>query len=362
VAVLQSSGPRAWSLAAAVLALALGGCARSPARNLAEFRWRLERHREDWGIPGFAAAVVRDGEVVWARGFGFADLAWRQPAEPHTVYHLASLTKTFAAAVVLLLAEEGKLGLDDPVVKYEVEMENAGEVTVRHLLSHTSKGVPGTRFQYDGARFGKLDQVIAAASGRSFGELLVERILRPIELRDTAPNPEDAAAFALTGLDREDFRHRLATGYASDGFTRVAYPQYFGAAAGLVSTAVDMAHWAIAILAGRVLRPESWALAFTPAASPDGKRFPYGLGWFVQEERGVKLVWHYGLWTGNSSTIVLVPDRGLAFVALANSDMLTRKFDMWMDGDVLHSPFAREFVEAFVFGDLSMAGGAGGKP
>lgn len=88
-------------------------------------------------------------------------------------------------------------------------------------------------------------------------------------------------------------------------------------------------------------------LAFTAAVSPSGAPFPYGLGWFVQNYAGTSIVWHYGLWTANSSLIIKAPDRGLTFIVLANSDGLSNAFNLGA-GDLLSSPMAREFIRAFV--------------
>jgi CubicO group peptidase (beta-lactamase class C family) len=146
----------------------------------ARFEARLEELGEMLKLPGFSAAVVKDQELVWAEGFGFADLENRVAVTPNTPFHLASLTKPFAAAILMQLVEEGLLDLDDPVSEYGVDIESPGVIRVRHLLSMTSEGVPGRGYRYNGDRFGRLSQVIERAADRSFQELLFERIVEPL--------------------------------------------------------------------------------------------------------------------------------------------------------------------------------------
>ena len=297
--------------------------ARTP--GLQGFESRLDSIRVQLQIPGMAASIAQDGEVVWARGFGEADAESGRAATGTTPFHLASLTKPFAATVLMGLVEEGMLSLDDPVSRYGVSLPDPDAVQVRHLLTHTSEGVPGSAYSYNGNRFGFLDRVIENATGRSFGALLVERILEPLALGNAAPNPIQQAAFALTGQDREGYLARMAAGYELVG-GRVEprpHPDYFGTSAGLVASAEDVARFSIAIDQERLLRPETWRQVFTPAVSNGGATLPYGLGWFIHDHQGVELQWHYGYWTTNSSLIVRVPDRRLTLVVLANTPQMS---------------------------------------
>jgi len=181
--------------------------------------------------------------------------------------------------------------------------------------------------------------------------LLVTGILKPLQLQHTAPNIQDPVNFALMGLDRTEFSRNLAKPYAVNGSTITpgVYPSLFGVAAGLISSANDVAQYSMAIDRNAFLRAETQALAFTQM----GPSIPYGLGWFVQTIGGVKVVWHYGLWTANSALIVKVPSKGLTFVALANSDTLTSTVNLG-NGDLMVSPMAREFVNAFVIGSAQL--------
>lgn len=322
----------------------------APDAGLRAFERRLEEIRRELGVPGMSAAIARDGEIVWARGFGYADVENRVPATPETAYHLASLTKTFASTLILQLEKEGKLSLDDPVSRYGVKAEAEGEVLVRHLMTHTSEGVPGAAYKYNGNRFLLLGQVLEKASGQTFAQLLMERIIKPLGLRHTVPNPKDAASFALAGYSLEELERFFARGYASDGKQREEYPKSFTPSAGLISSVLDVARYSMAIDENRFLDAETQERIYTPAKSLQGETLPYGLGWFIQEHEGEKLVWHYGYWKASSSLIVKVPARKLTFVALANSDMLSRPFYLGLDNNVLKSSLGREFVETFVLG------------
>src|SRR5690349_1852276 len=158
------------------------------AAQIARFETRLESLREELRIPAYSAAIVKDQKVIWAKGFGYADVDNKIPATEHTAYHLASLTKTFASTILMQLVQEGKIKLDDPVSKYGITLESNGVIRVRHLLSHTSEGNPGEQYRYNGNRFSELDKVIQKATGKSFGELLIANILDPLGMNETAPN------------------------------------------------------------------------------------------------------------------------------------------------------------------------------
>jgi CubicO group peptidase (beta-lactamase class C family) len=339
-----------------VLALTNTGAAEDrPVRNVAELADRLEKLRQEIKVPACSAAIARGDRVVWAKGFGMANVEMSQPATPETIYHIASLTKTFASTIILQLVEEGKIDLDAPVSRYHVKIEGADVIRVKHLLSHTSDAPPGARYRYDGNRFAELETVIAAASGRSFAELVCQRIIRPLGLTHTAPNVRDARSFAFAGGDRAEFERHLAKPYELDSqgqFKLVEYPRIFNCSGGMISTATDVATYSIALDQGRLLKPASLARAFTQSKSTDGSDLPYGLGWFVTNQSDVKIVWHYGMWTANSALIIKVPDRRLTFVLLASSDRLSRTFQLG-SGKLMNSPFARVFVEGFVLGDAS---------
>jgi len=324
------------------------------AHNLGEFEQRLETLRGRLGIPGLAIGIAQGNEIVWAKGLGFADIEQHKAPTSTTNFHLASLTKGFAGVVLVKLVSQGLISLDDPVTKYGVTISGDAGIKVRHLANMTSEGTPGRTFSYNGDRFDLLKQVIESATKKSFAEVLVQQILTPLGLTRTAPNVA-SSSFAVAGLDRDAFIANLAVGYTERGssFDRTTYPSGFGPAAGLISTVDDMLNFSIAIDSDRLLTANERSMLFEPAKSTSGATLPYAIGWFSQTIRGVQIQWAYGYWTANSSLIIRVPSRQRTFVALANSDGLSAGFPLG-NGDLESSPVAREFLEAFVFGNADL--------
>jgi len=248
--------------------------------------------------------------------------------------------------------DEGKVSLDDPASRYGIPL--APTVLVRHLMSHTSEGVPGTRYAYNGDRFALLDAVIAQAAGKPFAEAVQERILTPLGLKHTAPAPQ-SAAFAASGLDKNAYLANSAPGYTWNGarYVPTAYQTQFSTAAGLTASARDYATFSMAMDRDAFLKPATKALAWTPVTSPSGQTFPYGLGWFVTDYKGTRIIWHYGYWTASSALVIKVPSQGLTFVLLANTDGLSSPYPL-ASGKLDASPWARAFLETFVIAKLPL--------
>lgn len=341
---------------AVVLALAMcdqsaGAQTGEPTADaVAVLRRSIEELRLQSRIPALSAAVAVNGRLEWSQGFGIADVEAGRPASDTTAYHLASLTKPFAATLLLQMVQDGRLSLDAPVSDFGIQVPADGVVRVRHLLSHTSQGVPGTAYAYDGARFALLDSVIARVSGRSVARMIHERIVVPLRLRHTAPNPL-SRQFDETPLTKSVVEGNLARGYTTTSGTPVLtrYPSYFGGAAGLTSTVLDLARFSAALDDGTLLDSATRALAWTPAVSNSGAVLPYALGWFITDHGGERIVWHYGYWTAISSLIVKVPGRGLTFIVLANTDALSAGTQLG-SGRLESSPLARAFLQAFAIG------------
>jgi CubicO group peptidase (beta-lactamase class C family) len=336
-----------------------------------QFEQQLDQLRTLLKIPGLSAAVVRDQEVVWDKGFGFADREKRVPATPETPYHVASLTKTFGATLTLRLVEQGKLDLEEPVSRYYAGVKG-DRIKIRHLLTHTAQGTPGERFHYAAGPYSTLTKVIEKVSGKSFRELMVATFLEPLHMDRSVPG-HDMLTEADRWADRlgKDTVRRyrevlkdLARPYHLYGSDEVvANPPYrayaldggeglvsIDAREGLISTVRDLARYDAALDRHQFLRRETQERAWTAAVSNGGQALPHGLGWFVQRYRGVKLVWHYGYWPYTFSALLLkVPQRNLTLILLANSDGLSAPFyDNW---GVETSAFAGCFLRLFVFED-----------
>jgi CubicO group peptidase (beta-lactamase class C family) len=319
---------------------------------------QFERFREELRIPGMSVIVLREKRVVWRSGFGYADDDLKRPYTPDTPQHIASLTKTFAATLVMKLVEDGKLNLDEAVADYVPDVQDR-RVRIKHLLSHTSGGVPGDQYEYDGGRYDLLTAVLEKKTGKPFRQLLVETFIRPLGMYETAPGQDllqDRESLTPT-LGQGDIDHykrvlgRIALPYALYGeeIIPTAFPpQEIGAAAGLVSTVNDLAKFDVAIDEHRFLKPETQALAWTPFVSNSGKTLPHGLGWFAETFAGEKLIWHYGHWPGMySATYIKVPAKGLTMILLANSEAASAGF--YFTGGIETSVFACTFLQTFAW-------------
>ena len=352
-----------------------------PVGSLADLERELESLRSRLRIPGMSAAIAEGERITWARSFGAANREQGTPAGPDTIYHLASTTKPYGAAVVLQLVQEGRLSLEDPISRFGIVMERSTPVKVWHLLSHTSGEPPGAAYRYDGNAFGRLTRVIEHTTGQPFAKELADRIIRPLGLTRTAPNPGDPAgfwslvaslslspedvereraAFAASGLERGPIESALAQGYARawgrwlwpSGLFGPMRPMVHGftlsTTAGLVASAPDVARFSIALDQGRILKESTLTRAWQPPVAASGQPLPYALGWFVQKTRGHEIMWHYGQGLESSSLIVKIPARRTTFVILANSDGLSRRRSLGDHADVTASPAATLFLNWLV--------------
>jgi CubicO group peptidase (beta-lactamase class C family) len=345
--------------ACVVLAFLCGGTlypqitAKPLGDSLKTFEQQMEQLRQELKIPGMAAAIVWGKTIAWSRGFGYSNEEKGIVITPDTPFRIASLTKTFTAVVVMQLAQKGKIDLDLPVKQYGIEAKNGDRITVRHLLSHTSEYKPGSYYRYSGWRYGWLSRIIKNTTGQCFGDLVLERIIHPLNLTATAPCcPElgqnncryDSQQFTSI-FERQTKVYRTRVGGAT---VPSQYRYAFNTAGGLVSTVLDMAMFAMAVDSGQLLNAASRKSMFTPFESSSGRRLPHGLGWFCQTFRGIDLHWHYGHHTDAVSTLILkIPQRAMTFIVFANSDKLSEPFSLH-NGNVLNSPAALLLLEHFV--------------
>ena len=323
----------------------------APEEGLQGFEAQLDSIRLALRIPGMAAAIAKDGEIVWSRGFGLADVDEGRSATATTSFYLASVTKSVAAIVLMQLVEEGLLDLETPISEFGLSVESQGTVTVRHIFNHTSSGVPGLNHQYDGNRYILLGEVIRQAYGRPFPDLLQERILGPLNLRHTAPDVSVIPAFLAAGLNRHDFMSNMAMPYSlEDGkVVRSEFPSHFSPSAGLMGSVRDLAAISIALDQDRFMDPATKAIMLSPTVAMPGDNVNYGLGWFVQWHEGIKIEWHGGEWHSQSALFLRVPERNMTFVAVANTRRMSGAYRMGL-GDVMESGVGRLFMESFILG------------
>lgn len=341
-----------------VLLLAAGGsqARQNPVPFVSPpFEAYLEPLRQQAGIPGLSAAILLDGDLVWERGYGFANQETRVRATPDTPYLIADLSQTFAAVLLLQCAEQRRLQLDEPVRTYGLVLPESS-VTMRHLLSHSSAGLPGTTFRYDPARFAQLTRLVEHCIPQPYRKSVSHRILEHLAMQDSVPgtdlaDPQIVPEEAYTPAQLERYQRvleRLAVPYRVDRRNRSASrhalpPDGVSAAAGLVSTVRDLARFDRA-LDTTLLLESTRRLAWSNTTVSDFSALPMGLGWFVQTWRGERIVWHFGMIpNGYSSLIVKVPSRRLTLIMLANSDGLSAPFGL-QQGDVTRSVFAFLFL------------------
>src|SRR5262245_26730418 len=190
------------AIVTALVVLALPGTAGSTQAGVDEqtalFGQYLEALRRQLGIPGLSAVIQKDGQVVWERGLGLQDVENHIAATTDTPYRIASLTKTFTSVLLLRCVERGTLDLDEPIRRYTTAIPEPA-ATVRHVFTHTSAGVPGTEFRYDGDRYATLTAVVEACWSAPFRLVLAREILDRLAMQDSVPgqdldNPDQSVA------------------------------------------------------------------------------------------------------------------------------------------------------------------------
>ena len=291
-------------------------------------------------VPGACVAVLHNEASIFRCAYGLADVENRVAATPATNYRLASVTKQFTAAAILLLAEDGCLSIDDPARKWLPSLPVAADgITVRHLLGHTSGLIdyeellpdatcrqwhdsevlsllegeqrtyfpPGTAFRYSNSGYVLLALIAGRAAGTDFASLLSARIFRPLGMGNTVAFEAGLSAVA----------HR-AYGYSAAGHSWIRTDQSPTSATlgdgGVYSSIDDLAKWDAALNDGRLLRAESLRLAFTPATPTPDPAVHYGFGWRVSGEK----LWHSGESIGFRNVIVRYPRVRFTVIVLTN--------------------------------------------
>ncbi len=321
------------------LVLLLFGRAAVRADNVDDL---IGKYMKEQRIPGLSLAVVREGKVIKAKGYGLANLEHDVPTKPETAYQAASLSKQFTATAVMLLVEQGKLSLDDPISKHLAGTPAAWkDVTVRHLLSHTSgikdygrreidfrrdyteddffkkavtlpmKFPPGQKYRYSNTGYVLLGILIRKLSGEYHGDFLGKRVLQPLGMTATRVISEDDV------VPNRAAGYRLVKGKIKN--QEWVAPSLNTLADGcLYTTVLDLAKWDAALYTEKVLKRSSLEQMWTPTRLCDGTTHSYGLGWRIGDVPGVKVVQHGGSWQGFRSYIVRSLDDRLTVIVLAN--------------------------------------------
>ena len=298
------------------------------------------------GVPSATVAVVMHGQLAYAQAYGSAKLDPHVAATPDMRYGIGSISKQFTAACVLLLQQDGKLKLDDPVSKYVPGLTRGNEVTIRQLLSHTSgyqdfwpqdyvppameKAItpqaildhwakqpldfePGTRWQYSNTNFEIAALIVEKASGKPFFQFVRTRVLEPlgittaIDFDALGPTSVQPTGYMRYGLG--PLRPATSTG-----------PGWMYGAGELAMTASDLAKWDIAMIKQSLLKPESYRAMETTVLLKNGTSANYGLGVDVDMSGGHRTVEHSGEVAGFTAENIVYPDDSAAVIVLTNQD------------------------------------------
>ena len=291
-------------------------------------------------IPGVSLAVVRAGKVIKAEGYGMADLENGIAVTRETVFKIGSVSKQFLATGIMLLAQDGRLTVDDPVANYFPGAPDAwGGITLRHFLTHTSgvlregpafdplKEQPdsivirsafasplefptGAKYQYCNVCYFTLADIIARVSGKPWDAFLAERVFRPLGMTATRTTTTTALV-----------THR-ARGYAWRDSGYVNAPEFLALrpSGAFLSTVVDLAKWDAALYQDRVLTKSSRNAMWTPVRLTGGSSFGYGFGWQLDSLDGHWQVHHGGSLPGFRAELARFPNDSLTVVVLTNAD------------------------------------------
>jgi CubicO group peptidase (beta-lactamase class C family) len=314
----------------------------------------IQQVMESYDLPGLAVAIVKDNQVVYAKGFGLKSLKTKDPITTRSLFHMASVSKPFSATAIMQFVEQGKVELDDPVVKYlpyfKVKDDRYKEITISQMLSHISGmpdvrdyewdkpvyddgaaeryvrsltdkeliAAPGETFAYSNMAFEVLGDLIAKISGMSFENYMKMNILNPLGMRESTflkkkVSPDHATTPHVMGLKIE----------VSDVYP---YHRAHAPSSTLHSNVLEMSSWAMAnmnkgILGEKqILKPESYDILWEPAKLNNGETVRAGLSWFLRTYRDIKTVFHSGGDVGYRTFFVMMPEKKAAAVVLSNCD------------------------------------------
>ena len=328
------------ALGSAGLLTVVGSSATAQAPALPDtvehfIRAELARQR----IPAMSVAILRGDSILLARGYGFANLEHHTPATDSIVYSVGSLTKPFTSAAIVLLSQQGRLKLEDPITKYLPEGSKVWSgVTIRHLLTHTSgvpqdttldysrdytetqlvrsaaqplQFTPGALESYSSTGYALLGVIIQRVTGKQWGEFVRDQIFQPLGVRTARVNTQ------------ADSAPNRATGYYLDHDTLQTAERFSPSINSMADcclsfTVRDLARFAIGLNHAKPLGREGLELSWTPVRLNNGGTYPYGLGWNIVEQRGFRRIGHSGAWQGFHATFQRYPDFDLTVIVLLN--------------------------------------------
>jgi CubicO group peptidase (beta-lactamase class C family) len=294
--------------------------------------------------PGASVVVIRDGRVAYMHSYGLANVEEHIAATPETDYRLASLTKQFTATAIMLLVQDGRFDYDDKVIDILPGFPSYGrDITVRHLLTHTSglwayedfvpdtatvqvkdRDVltligradstyfpPGSAFRYSNSGYAVLALIVEQVSGEPFASFLHDRIFAPLGMTGSVAYEEGISTVP----------HR-AYGYTKRGDAFVRTDQSSTSAVlgdgGIYTSVADLVKWDRALESHALVSAAARKLSWTPYVLADGESTEYGFGWFVDHDRGRRRLTHNGETRGFTNAIIRYPDQRLSVIVLTN--------------------------------------------
>jgi CubicO group peptidase (beta-lactamase class C family) len=292
-------------------------------------------------IPGLSLAVMENGEIALAKGYGLANVELQVPVTPETVFESGSVGKQFTATAVMMLVEDGKIGLDDKITKFFTNAPDSWtNVTIRELLSHTAGFAdypkdfdfqrdyteaellerieavplafpPGEKWSYSNLGYVTLGILIHKVSGEFYGDILAKRIFKPLGMKTARI------------ISEADIITNRAAGYRLvDGELRnqqwVSRTMNTTADGSLLLSVFDMAKWDAALYTTNLLKKSSLEEMWAHVKLKDGKTVNYGFGWGLVEIHGHRIIQHGGAWQGFEAQISRYPDERLTVVVFAN--------------------------------------------
>ena len=365
ISLLMAAAP----LAAAASPPPEAGPAQAKPRPEAEFDSFLAGFRKTHSIPALSAVIVKDGAILWAKAYGFSDDEGEVPATTETTFSIASVTKPIAATAILMEADAGRLSLDVPMTADPDWLETCNwlagseilfgrggaeqdgtvisrmncdrKLVLRDILNMRVNGGPGSAFVYNPISFARIDRIIEGAGGRPLRRIVRDNVATPAGMTDVAlgwHDPDGGAALRLIAPPFEMKDGEPTKNSFSD--------DDFRAAAGIKASPRQIARFDIALDSGKLLSAaRREGVMAGPRPGPNGD---YRWGWFVQDWKGRRLVWHSGWDEGRYSAIYLkVPERKATLIVLANTEAL-----WWGNSlaraEIERSPVAARFLELFV--------------
>lgn len=301
----------------------------------------VTRLMEKKQIPGLALLVIQNGEIVKAKGYGFANIELQVPVKPETIFQSGSMGKQFTATAIMMLVEEGKIHLDDPISKYFKNTPKSWKgITVRNLLTHTSglgdypdnfdfrkdyteaelleivkktplSFKPGEKWSYSNLGYLTLGVLIREVSGKFYGDFLQERIFQPLGMNSTRViSEEDIIPNRAAGYRLENKKLKNQEWVSPTLNTTADGALYF--------TILDLANWDAALNSEKLLTKSSLDLMWTPVKLKNNSTYPYGFGWGFEEKEGHRIIEHGGAWQGFTTYIARYIDDHLTVVVLTN--------------------------------------------